>query len=110
MRLALPAGQCASLCEREKGIEPSTVSRLLPCVYESAKIQECVDRAVKWSIPEFQRGFVWKATQVRDHAESLWLDYPIGSLLLWNSQKLTEERIVRDAQRPTLCVVDGQRG
>ncbi len=79
--------------------------------YESAKIRECIDRAVNhtWSIPEFQRGFVWKATQVRDLAESLWLDYPIGSLLVWNSQKHTEERIVRDAQRPTLWVVDGQQ-
>jgi hypothetical protein len=79
--------------------------------YESAKIRECVERAVNhtWSIPEFQRGFVWKATQVRDLAESLWLDYPIGSLLVWNSQKHTEERIVRDAQRPTLWVVDGQQ-
>lgn len=79
--------------------------------YESAKIRECVDRAVNhtWSIPEFQRGFVWKATQVRDLAESLWLDYPIGSLLVWNSQKHTEERIVRDAQRPNLWVVDGQQ-
>ena len=27
-----------------------------------------------FSIPEFQRGFVWKATQVRDLAEFLWFD------------------------------------
>jgi hypothetical protein len=42
---------------------------------EPIKIWELVDRAVchKWSVPEFQRGFVWKATQVRDLAESLWL-------------------------------------
>src|SRR3954447_21020515 len=68
---------------------------------EPIKIWELVDRAVahKWSIPEFQRGFVWKATQVRDLAESLWLDYPIGSLLVWNSHGPTEERNVTDAQR-----------
>jgi hypothetical protein len=56
--------------------------------YESIKIREVVDRSVShvWSIPEFQRGFVWKPSQVRDLAESLWLDYPIGSLLVWNSQ------------------------
>ena len=61
--------------------------------YESVKIRELVDRAVShaWSIPEFQRGFVWKTTQVRDLAESLWLDYPIGSLLVWNSQDHVEE-------------------
>jgi uncharacterized protein with ParB-like and HNH nuclease domain len=36
-------------------------------------------------VPEFQRGFVWKATQVGDLAESLWLDYPIGNVLIWGS-------------------------
>src|SRR6266404_1682091 len=79
--------------------------------YEQTKLLELVERAVnhRWRIPEFQRGFVWKPTQVRDLAESLWLDYPIGSLLVWNSQQETEERIVRDAQRPTLWVVDGQQ-
>ena len=79
--------------------------------YESVKIRELVDRAVShaWSIPEFQRGFVWKTTQVRDLAESLWLDYPIGSLLVWNSEDHAEERVVTDAQRPNLWVVDGQQ-
>lgn len=79
--------------------------------YASVKIREIVDRAVNhtWSIPEFQRGFVWKGAQVRDLAESLWLDYPIGSLLVWDSQQPTEERIVTDAQRPGLWVVDGQQ-
>lgn len=79
--------------------------------YESIKIHEIVTRAVNhsWSIPEFQRGFVWKTTQVRDLAESLWLDYPIGSLLVWSSSQPTEERIARDAQRPNLWVVDGQQ-
>lgn len=79
--------------------------------YESVKVREIVDRAVShaWSIPEFQRGFVWKATQVRDLAESLWLDYPIGSLLLWNSPDHGEERGVTDGQRPNLWVVDGQQ-
>ena len=32
--------------------------------YEQTKLRELVDRAVAhlWSIPEFQRGFVWKPT------------------------------------------------
>ena len=79
--------------------------------YASVKIREIVSHAVDhvWSIPEFQRGFVWKSTQVRDLAESLWLDYPIGSLLMWDSSPSTEERVVRDAQRPDLWVVDGQQ-
>jgi hypothetical protein len=79
--------------------------------YEGVKIRELVDRAVthSWSIPEFQRGFVWKSTQVRDLVESLWLDYPIGSLLVWNSSGEVQEQHAHDAQRPALWVVDGQQ-
>jgi hypothetical protein len=79
--------------------------------YEQITIRDMIDRAVNhsWSIPEFQRGFVWKATQVRDLAESLWYDYPIGSLLVWNSRGPAEEQHAHDAQRPTLWVVDGQQ-
>ncbi len=79
--------------------------------YEQTKLVELVDRAVnhRWSIPEFQRGFVWKPTQVRDLADSLWRDYPIGSLLLWNSDGQVEERIALDAQHPNQWLVDGQQ-
>jgi len=79
--------------------------------YEQITIRDIVDRAVNhnWSIPEFQRGFVWKATQVRDLAESLWYDYPIGSLLVWNSRRPAEEQHAHDARRPSLWVVDGQQ-
>jgi len=79
--------------------------------YEQITIRDIVDRAVNhnWSIPEFQRGFVWKATQVRDLAESLWYDYPIGSLLVWNSRGPAEEQRAHDALRPSLWVVDGQQ-
>lgn len=79
--------------------------------YEQVKLRDIVDRSVShaWSIPEFQRGFVWKSTQVRDLAESLWYDYPIGSLLVWNSRGHAEEQQVYDAQRSNLWVVDGQQ-
>ncbi len=79
--------------------------------YESVKVREVVDRAVahNWSVPEFQRGFVWKPTQVRELVESLWYDFPIGSLLVWNSVAQAEERVAHDAQRPGLWVVDGQQ-
>lgn len=79
--------------------------------FEQLKLQDVVDRAVmhSWSVPEFQRGFVWKATQVRDLAESLWYDYPIGTLLVWNSQIEAQEQHAVDAQAPGRWVVDGQQ-
>ena len=78
---------------------------------EPIKIWELVDRAVlhRWSIPEFQRGFVWKATQVRDLAESLWLDYPVGSLLVWNSEQPQETKVAKDGVGPSQWIVDGQQ-
>jgi len=79
--------------------------------YESVKIREVVERAVNhnWSVPEFQRGFVWKPVQVRELIESLWLDFPIGTLLVWSNPGPVQERIAIDAQRPSCWVVDGQQ-
>lgn len=78
---------------------------------EPIKVWELVDRAVshKWSVPEFQRAFVWKPTQVRDLAESLWLDFPVGSLLLWSSERPVEPHNARDGEVSSLWIVDGQQ-
>jgi hypothetical protein len=79
--------------------------------YGSVTTKDIVERSVnhKWSIPEFQRGFVWKATQVRDLIESLWRDYPVGTLLVWDSSAPVQTRTASDAQMPDLWVVDGQQ-
>ena len=55
--------------------------------YSAVYVRDIVKRSIEhnWSIPEFQRGFVWKTTQVRDLIDSLWLDYPVGTLLIWDS-------------------------
>src|SRR5438045_2443081 len=99
-------------------VQPSTAKsdagflfHAIPCLERGGQLppgpQPALADILK-SMRGFHRDFVWKSTQVRDLAECLWLEYPIGSLLVWNSQQ-PEERIVRDAQRPTLWVVDGQQ-
>lgn len=37
------------------------------------------------AIPEIQRPFVWKATKVRDLIDSLYRDFPIGYLIIWQN-------------------------
>jgi len=37
------------------------------------------------AIPEIQRPFVWKATQVRDKIDSLYNSYPTGYLIIWQN-------------------------
>src|SRR6478736_764337 len=79
--------------------------------YASVTIKDIVERSVnhKWGLPEFQRGFVWKATQVRDLIESLWLSYPVGTLLLWDNSGPVQPQSASDSQDPDLWVVDGQQ-
>ncbi len=38
------------------------------------------------ALPEFQRGYVWNREQVRGMMQSLYRKYPIGSLLIWETQ------------------------
>ena len=37
-------------------------------------------------LPEFQRGYVWNRDQVRGLMRSLYLGYPVGSLLVWETE------------------------
>ena len=39
----------------------------------------------RFVIPDFQREFEWKPWDVRELMRSIFLDYYIGSLLLWHS-------------------------
>ena len=50
-------------------------------------------------IPDFQRGFKWKATDIRKLMESILLDFPIGAALFWktNSNALMY-RLVEDVE------------
>lgn len=42
-------------------------------------------------LPEFQRGYVWNRDQVRGLFRSLYLGYPVGSLLTWQTDAGTTE-------------------
>ena len=43
------------------------------------------------ALPEFQRGYVWSRDQVRRLMRSLYLGYPVGSLLTWETQTLNAD-------------------
>ena len=68
-------------------------------------------------VPAFQRGFVWKQTQVIDLLDSIYNDFPIGSILLWNShERLKSSRNIggfvipeREPSYPVNYVLDGQQ-
>jgi len=49
-------------------------------------------------IPEMQRDYVWKPSQVRDFFDSLYRGYPTGSILLWDAD--IETTPLREAAVP----------
>jgi hypothetical protein len=74
-----------------------------------------VDGEIK--IPPFQRDFVWKPQQIIDLLDSICNDYPIGSILLWETNyDLTAKRNIggyklpeSKADYPINYVLDGQQ-
>jgi hypothetical protein len=62
-------------------------------------------------LPEFQRGYVWNRDQVRGLMRSLYLGYPVGGLLTWETQ--SDSSLIRGdaAPSPTLraLILDGQQ-
>lgn len=51
-------------------------------------------------LPEIQRSYVWKPTQVARLVESLYRGYPSGSLLLWSTAEAPVTRPVAVHPRP----------
>lgn len=64
------------------------------------------------ALPDLQRPFVWEDTRVRDLLDSLFIGFPVGTLVLWYT---TDEREARAlgasdrALRATTLVIDGQQ-
>jgi hypothetical protein len=81
------------------------------CSYRIVQVHEAVRNAVegKWDAPMFQRGFIWKPRQLRDLADSLYRDYPIGSLLLWEDPGEHSKYWIADGQHRliSLCLLFG---
>lgn len=58
-------------------------------------IRQLVDRIDRGELklPEMQRGYVWKPTQVASLVDSLYRGYPSGSMLLWRPTEEVAERL-----------------
>lgn len=69
----------------------------------------------RYAVPDFQRDFEWKARDIRDLMRSIFLDYYIGSLLLWkgNAEHYRDlsctPLYARPEGKPEYVVLDGQQ-
>lgn len=61
-------------------------------------------------LPEFQRGYVWNRDQVRGLLRSLYLGYPVGGLLVWETETTAEDvRGTDEAAGNKTLLLDGQQ-
>ena len=73
-------------------------------------------REGRYVIPDFQREFEWKPWDIRELMRSIFLDYYIGSLLLWKGKSESFDALACEPLygfegkgEPTHIVLDGQQ-
>lgn len=83
---------------------------------QSKEIQALVNdvKDERLLLPELQRPFVWKSTQVRDLFDSLYHQYPSGQLLVWETEDLPYSHTISlegltGEERKPLLLLDGQQ-
>lgn len=80
---------------------------------QNMKLSTVLDQIDMGSIalPEFQRGYVWNRNQVRKLMRSMYQGYPVGSLLIWETE--TENADARGdaplAKGTVKLLLDGQQ-
>ena len=64
------------------------------------------------ALPDLQRPFVWEDTKVRDLLNSLFVGFPVGTLVFWHTSDDKDARALgakRPGLRATTLVIDGQQ-
>lgn len=83
------------------------------------KVRELLDEIQRGQVllPEIQRSYVWKGPQVAKLLDSLYHEYPVGQILLWDTGALqiitkalegSKEPVLPSAGQPKI-VLDGQQ-
>lgn len=86
-----------------------------------ARTEETVDELISGiergvvRLPEMQRRYIWKSTQVRDLFDSLYRGYPSGTILLWETDDKElplQDMAIKQQDNPysnTRLLLDGQQ-
>lgn len=65
------------------------------------------------AVPDLQREYVWKPSDIRDLLDSMYKGYPIGYLLLWESQGREDDSryigVEEKSSRHNYLIIDGQQ-
>jgi hypothetical protein len=76
-----------------------------------ASLMSDIERGVI-ALPDLQRPFVWEDTKIRDLLDSLFVGFPVGTLVFWQTSNERDARALgaeRPGLRATTLVIDGQQ-
>jgi hypothetical protein len=76
-----------------------------------ASLMSDIEREVI-ALPDLQRPFVWEDTKMRDLLDSLFVGFPVGTLVFWHTSNEKDARALgaeRPGLRATTLVIDGQQ-
>jgi hypothetical protein len=76
-----------------------------------ASLMSDIEREVI-ALPDLQRPFVWEDTKVRDLLDSLFVGFPVGTLVFWHTSSDKDARALgaeKPGLRATTMVIDGQQ-
>jgi len=76
-----------------------------------ASLMSDIEREVI-ALPDLQRPFVWEDTKVRELLDSLFVGFPVGTLVFWHTSSDKDARALgaeRPGLRATTLVIDGQQ-
>lgn len=80
--------------------------------YSLAKLIHDIEQG-EIGLPDIQRPFVWDTSKVRDLFDSMYKGFPVGYLLFWSNEHLSNTRQIgtgtKQAKVPRLLIVDGQQ-
>ncbi len=104
--------------ESEEGIKPSREPRVRgrAPIFEHgqrsiASLMSDIENQVI-ALPDLQRPFVWEDRKVRDLLDSLFVGFPVGTLVFWHTSNEKDARALganNPGLRASILVIDGQQ-
>jgi len=85
--------------------------------YRLKKLHALIERRI-FAVPELQREFVWNARKALDLLDSIYCNYPIGTVLVWKTSRRNEGELRKKlhilpsfdpANRNIYFLIDGQQ-
>lgn len=106
---AAPGAEAAAL----QSVAPARRGRASIFDTSNQQLSTLLERIDQGSValPDLQRRYVWRDTDVRDLLDSLFVGYPVGTLVFWNTGTTLDARALGSTERlrVSTLVIDGQQ-